>query len=465
MWFLDRLVMPASSEQITLLRYLLALTSIIFDSYCSVALILSSISMYFHLLGRRRENALYLRFSGDLIDLAAPRSSVIVTFGGVPLIAISLFYTQLLNAANTTVSALMTASTILFLAGFGLISIYKYALHLSRALLAFRKFAGSQQSALEQNLTVDINNLEKSTYRLWKRAGSSGVMLLWIAVYIYAGARLLAVDPGRWGVADSLFAVLFSPSTVWGFISFVSAAFVVASGAILFFFFVWEGGVSHLDAEYSGFVRRFSLVMGLIFVALQPALIFIDLWLLPEQGLSNSAFALSALALFIAFLIFQFFYLMFKDGSLNFNVYIFVGVLLLVSLGVIKDGIAFRTASRAHDQLLSARYVEMVKALTPGSTAVVVSGEEIYNTRCSACHRFDRKLVGPPYNEVLPQFIGRMDALEDFIMNPRPVLPGYPPMPNQGLKPAEVRAVAKYIMDVYLSTRKEAVKDTTKASS
>jgi cytochrome c len=58
-----------------------------------------------------------------------------------------------------------------------------------------------------------------------------------------------------------------------------------------------------------------------------------------------------------------------------------------------------------------------------------------------------------------------MDALEDFIMNPRPVLPGYPPMPNQGLKPAEVRAVAKYIMDVYLSTRKEAVKETTKASS
>ncbi len=465
MWFLDRLVIPASNEHITLLRYLLTLTSIIFNSYCSVALILSSISMYFHLLGRRRENTLYLRFSRDLIGLAAPSTSVVVTFAGVPLITLSLLYTQLLNAANTTVPALVTASTILFLAGFGFISIYKYTFHLSRALLAFRKFAESQESALEQDLRVGINSLERSTYRLWRRAGFSGVMLLWIAAYIYVGALLLAVDTRRWGVADSLFAVLFSPSTLWGFITFVSAAFVVSSGAILFFFFVWEGGISHLDAEYSGFVRRFTLIMGLIFVALQPVLIFIDLWLLPGHALSNGVFALSALALFIAFLLFQLFYLMFKDGGLNLNAYIFVGVLLLVFLGAMKDGIAFRTATRAHDQLLSARYVEMVKALTPGSSAVVVSGEEIYNTRCSACHRFDRKLVGPPYNEVLPQFIGRMDALEDFIMNPRPVLPGYPPMPNQGLKPAEVRAVAKYIMDVYLSTRKEAVKDTTKASS
>ena len=79
----------------------------------------------------------------------------------------------------------------------------------------------------------------------------------------------------------------------------------------------------------------------------------------------------------------------------------------------------------------------------------VISGADIYKTRCSACHRFDQKLVGPPYKETMPKYAGNVDKLVAFIKNPGKVNPAFPPMPNPGLKPAEARAVAKYILEEY----------------
>jgi len=49
----------------------------------------------------------------------------------------------------------------------------------------------------------------------------------------------------------------------------------------------------------------------------------------------------------------------------------------------------------------------------------------------------------------LPKYEGKTDELVKFIMNPTQKNPGYPPMPAQGLKPAEARAIADYIMENY----------------
>lgn len=78
-----------------------------------------------------------------------------------------------------------------------------------------------------------------------------------------------------------------------------------------------------------------------------------------------------------------------------------------------------------------------------------ISGENIFNTKCSACHKWDVKLVGPPYKETLPKYEGKMDELISFITHPTKKNPDYPAMPEQGLKPKEVEAIAKYIMATY----------------
>jgi len=83
------------------------------------------------------------------------------------------------------------------------------------------------------------------------------------------------------------------------------------------------------------------------------------------------------------------------------------------------------------------------------STIVAINGEDIYNGKCIACHRFNEKLVGPAYNEVLPKYENKRDALVGFILNPQKINPEYPAMPNQGLKPKEAEAIADYIVKVY----------------
>ena len=94
-------------------------------------------------------------------------------------------------------------------------------------------------------------------------------------------------------------------------------------------------------------------------------------------------------------------------------------------------------------------YVAKIKDKAGIQEIVVISGEDIYNAKCIACHRFDTKLVGPPYNDVLPKYEGKRDALVDFILNPVKVNPEYTAMPNQGLKPKEAEAVADYIVKIY----------------
>ncbi len=81
-------------------------------------------------------------------------------------------------------------------------------------------------------------------------------------------------------------------------------------------------------------------------------------------------------------------------------------------------------------------------------------GEQVFNTKCIACHRFDQRLVGPPYNDVLPKYENDLEGLVDFILNPVKVNEDYPMMPNQGLKPQEARAVAQYIMNQFQSENK-----------
>ena len=78
---------------------------------------------------------------------------------------------------------------------------------------------------------------------------------------------------------------------------------------------------------------------------------------------------------------------------------------------------------------------------------MVLSGKEIFQVRCASCHKFDGKLVGPPYNEVVPKYFDNEDELIAFIKHPSKIDPNYPPMPKPGLRPNEVKAVAGYVLE------------------
>ena len=101
-----------------------------------------------------------------------------------------------------------------------------------------------------------------------------------------------------------------------------------------------------------------------------------------------------------------------------------------------------------------ARYlmVRTGEKIPPGKPAAAEpqgagKGKTIFDTVCAGCHRFDIRLVGPPFNEVVPKYHGDVEKLKRFIGNPVKVDPEYPTMPNLGLKEEEVDAVARYLVD------------------
>ena len=97
--------------------------------------------------------------------------------------------------------------------------------------------------------------------------------------------------------------------------------------------------------------------------------------------------------------------------------------------------------------MLAVKYDELLTELKGEDIEVELNGEEIYKVRCESCHKFDIKLVGPPHNEVVPKYFGKKELLLAFIKNPTRVDETYPPMPNPGLKPAEAKAVADYVLE------------------
>ncbi|MDQ1266207.1 MAG: cytochrome c, partial [Bacteroidota bacterium] len=78
-----------------------------------------------------------------------------------------------------------------------------------------------------------------------------------------------------------------------------------------------------------------------------------------------------------------------------------------------------------------------------------IDGAAIYKLKCTACHAFDRRLVGPSHREVLEKYKDNKAGMVNFILHPKKVRPDFPAMPDQGLKPKEAQAVVDFMFKEY----------------
>ncbi len=452
--FLDRLAIPESAEHIELLRVLLVIVTLLFVIYASIALVASTSAAVAEWLGRKRGDKNFSKFAKDLADLAAPGKGVILALGVLPLIALVLIYVQLLYGMRIGAAGYLTASAIFYFVGFYFLYSYKKSFHFDSIYSTFRSLASATGASVMPEIAEEVDKFERSAVAVRRRGGRRSAILLLIGTWLFVGTTRLVLTPARW--SHPVFAsVVFSGDAIWSLIDFIIAALVITSASVLFFFFRWEKGIAlTADTSYRAFVKRYTLPVGITAAALEPILIFFQIQNLPQSGVSNMTFVIACIAMFIALLVMLLFYSMLKEANVYLGSYAFIGVVLLVLAWAAKDEIAFHYATQGQDQRLATRYQTMLASLSPGTVAPVMSGVEIYNNICSACHMFNTKKVGPPYFMTLPHFVGKMDSLEDFISNPYQAVPGYPPMPKQPLKPQEVNNVAQYIMGVYLAAKK-----------
>jgi len=444
--FLDNLVLPQSAHHMVLLKYLLVLTFILFIPYISVLFGTLTYSLYFKKIYVNKKESIYYKFSKDLIDLITFNKGIAFALGVVPLLSAIFCYAQLLHLSELNVPEYLIISLLFFVVSLLFIYTYKYTFHLKDIF----EYASTNKQG-NSNIDEQVDDYKYKTTSLNQKSGIYGWFTLFISSYLFIAALQLAVDAEKWNDLNNFLGLIFSLNALVYFLQFLLFSAGLTSAVILYVYFRKNNEKEEKDKNYLSFVELFSLRTGLISTIILPAIIILGIMLKPKTSLSFDLFGTAVIALFIILLISVFYYIMLKESNTKFGTSVFYLFVITLAFLIIKDQFAFDTATKKQFTFLAANYEEYQQKLQEefGLIEEIINAEDIYKGKCIACHQFDRRVVGPPYKEVLPKYEEKLEELAQFILNPVKVNPEYPPMPNQGLKPKEAQAVAEYIMVTY----------------
>ncbi len=417
---LNHIVYPQSAEHLILLKYLLFITLMILLPYLSI--LIGTLSFSLINFSDGKDNYLNNKFSKDIINIFTPNKVISFSLGIVPLLSIALCLAQLLFYNLEYLFSGFLICMVTLVLGIILLYMYKYGL---------QKNENSNNSV--------------------KYLGIPALLLILFSTYLFLGLLQIIISQ-NWNIENIFSNAMFSASTLLYFLSFFSISFVATSCLILFKFFKNSDTEKPHEEEYKLLVKKFALRTGLLFSVLQPLLFVLSFLSYPLKSLSFAYFAIGAIILLLMLLVCILFYKMYTARQIVLSGETVFFIIILFAFVVGKDIMAFDTASIIHFEKLKQDYVLHKKKLLENykpENKNEISGEAIFNNKCSACHRFDRRLVGPAYKKVLPKYEGHEDKLINFILHPRKINPELPIMPAQGLKPNEAKAIAKYIMQTY----------------
>ncbi len=447
--FLKEAALPQSTEHFQLLLLMLNLVYVVFLPYFGFLLGSAILSLRAVRPEASAEWRHRHRLAQDVMEIALNSSGVVAFFGVVPAFTMVFIYAQLLQGTAAISVGLMGYGALLFLGGVLLLLAYRQAFRLAPLAETYDQLRRTDPASAEQ--LQESAAYARNRVASQSRLGRWGVSLLVLSSVLTIGAMSVASNQGSWTGVESVFELFLSPGFLLKYLQFL----VVAAGAtglgILFFFFVWQGGGRPGDPAYQLIVRKAGLGLALVSVLLQPILIVLNVMALPDHALSGGLFGLAGASLILFFLTAQFLYAYGKHAEGGYISYAFYTLGVALLLLFTADQVAIGNATRPHAARLAVAFDRSTADLKArlGIGMKTMSGEDIYNAKCSACHMFDQKKVGPPYRVVIPKYAGDKAKLITFVLNPVKVDPAYPPMPNQGLKPAEADSIATFLLSKF----------------
>lgn len=438
--FLDNFVIPSSVEHAALLNILQILTMLIFLPFTGMVLGGSLLSLIFNSKGIKEDNPIYTRFAKDIMDKILVTRSSGLAFGVMPVAIVTIIFAQfLMNAQGFTVNFLAFSVLYYFAA---IIFLYKYK-------ISFLKYIPHSELLIKLRLARRKVQTPENEEFIPSLSGYAylGIIALLVGLFLLVCGATVVTEPGM-GSASGIFKSLFSFPIWMNFIYLILASLAISGSAILYFFFVWQGGLKNMSEEYINLVKKAVVPPTLISTILLPLFLFGGIVLLPAASLSASVY-MYVLFTFISILIVcNLLYGIFKNSRVNYAGAVFFIMFLIFMFSVVKDQLVLGNSVKDHLYVVNLKAEEYNKQFEPRVAAdTVVNPEQIFNTKCIACHKFDAKLVGPPYKETVPKYNGDVQKLAGFIYNPIKVNPEYPAMPNQGLKQKEAEAMAKWLIE------------------
>lgn len=286
-------------------------------------------------------------------------------------------------------------------------------------------------------------------------AGAAASLLLLVSLFFLASTLALTLSPDAWAFIRSPLPMVFSVTVLVHFLILLVFSLLATGVVLLFMNGRWPdrdvGDAAGLDplltAAGAGMVLAGAVAL--------PVLLVWDYFTLPVMALSTAGFLSGLLLLPLAFGLASGAAVMLTARKAARP------VIRLLVLAVLATGLlAYRyevlqsTSSLEYGVTLAAaagKSREEWKArrealYASNQVADSAAGEKIYNEKCSACHHFDKKLVGPAYYAVLPKYRGKAAELKEFIRNPRKIDPAFIAMPAQGLSEPQLASVTAYLL-------------------
>ncbi len=442
--FLKQIALPQSDAQIGVLHFVLNVIYLIllpFISYLFGALVLS---LYTNRRGRMSGQQYDLRLSEEMISHILPTKNIVVLFGIVPFLALVFAYAQLLQSSTAISVSILTWGSLLFAAAAAFASSYQ----------ASTKLSGMLQGVASSNEEIEIYRTQMLDAR--RTSGKYALLFLSFAVYMLIAGTSLAVHPDQWLTTSSIVQLILSIEVWVKVIQFVLLSLTIASLGTVFFTFSWQGGVKNIDNGYGDHIKKTVLPVGLLSLLALPLFVVLSVVLLPVAALSGLVFVSAFLVIFFIFITSHFVYGMLKDFKIGFAANGFFALILAIVFIVVQTTSSLSSSTQKHSALVAHQYdlyhADLLAKM--GIGMATMTGEEIFGAKCSACHEFGAKKVGPAYKEVLPKYENDRAKLLSFVLNPQKINPAFPPMPNQGLKPAEADSITAYIMLMYKQAQK-----------
>ena len=203
-----------------------------------------------------------------------------------------------------------------------------------------------------------------------------------------------------------------------------------------------------MEKEYAEFAKATGGKIAFIGAALLPVFLFLSFFFIPNIALSGSVFIYTGLAFAALLMLCNFIYAVIKNSDMKYVAAAFYVLILSTGFIVMKNEAAFGVAVQKNLIATNQKALELeAEKKSKTINTAGIDAEEIYNRVCAACHKFDVKVVGPPYQQTVPTYNGDVKKLSSYILNPVKKNPEYPPMPAQPLKPKEADAVAQYLID------------------
>lgn len=411
MGILEKLVLFPTAEHWPLLDHLMLLMLVFFLPFAGIVLFSTLGSLIF----RGRHPGL----GRDLARLAVRNAGTWAVFGLVPLLCLVFLYTQYMRDGTLPMGLYMLRILGLFVVAMV-------------ALLLYER-------------------------RGWPLFGAAGAFFLAGSVFHLIASIDLLAYPEKWPLTEVFLPMFFSVQVFVDFSVFLALSISLTGAAILLLLFQWPERDPATPEHDRPLLRRLGLTATIFGAVGIGPLVMWDFYSAPIQSLSPDVYAMGFLSLLALLIVTAAGIVMARAGHSRFGWLAFLLIVLAFGLFSHKEQVSYANAGREHERVMVAVADSMRAVLVEsreelygaGQEVSLALGEEIYTSRCTACHAWDQKIVGPPYNSVLPKYESDLDGLQAFVRNPVKVDPAYPAMPSQGLKRSEARSVAAYLLSEF----------------